>query len=176
MDENKDRVSVVQYSRKPSVEFYLNTYQTKQDVADNVQAITHKGGRPLNTGAALQYVKNNIFNVSAGSRRLQGIPQILVLVTGGRSSDDVRNAAEDLKEIGVTVFVVGTKNADTLEIQSITLDPSLAFFAADSSKLSNIEQQIIPAVKTFGTTAINQVSTGKIILTECWVLSEQLCG
>lgn len=165
VDENNDQVSLVQYSRKPSVEFYLNTYKTKQDVVDNVQAVTHKGGRPLNTGAALQYVKDNIFSASSGSRRLQGVPQVLVLVSGGRSSDDVRNAVEDLKEIGVIVTVVGTRNADTLEIQTISLDPSLAFFAADSSDLSKIEQQIIPVLRTSETPAINHASHGKIVLT-----------
>lgn len=164
VDENNDQVSLVQYSQKPSVEFYLNTYKTSQDVADNVQAVTHKGGKPLNTGAALEYVKNNIFSASSGSRRLQGVPQILVLVTGGRSSDDVRNAVEDLKEIGVTTIVVGTMKADTLEIQTISLDPSLAFFAADSNDLSNIEQQITTAFRTYKTAAINQASYGKIML------------
>uniref|UniRef100_A0A8C9XGW9 VWFA domain-containing protein n=1 Tax=Sander lucioperca TaxID=283035 RepID=A0A8C9XGW9_SANLU len=136
VDENKDHVSVVQYSRTPSVEFFLNTYKTQQDVAANVQSVRYKGGTPLNTGAALHFVKDNIFTASSGSRHQQGVPQILVLLTGGRSSDDVRNAAENLRGMGVMVCVVGTKNADTLEIQSISQEASHAFFAADSSDLS----------------------------------------
>ncbi|XP_074514580.1 collagen alpha-3(VI) chain isoform X5 [Sebastes fasciatus] len=145
--ENKDRVSVVQYSREPSVEFFLNTYKTQQNVADNVQILRHKGGKPLNTGAALQYVKDNVFTASSGSRHHQGFPQILVLLTGGRSSDDVRNAVENLRGIGVMVYAVGTKNADTSEIQSISQEASHAFFAADSSDLSGIEQQIFSVIK-----------------------------
>uniref|UniRef100_A0A671VFW9 VWFA domain-containing protein n=1 Tax=Sparus aurata TaxID=8175 RepID=A0A671VFW9_SPAAU len=148
VDEDKDRVSVVQYSREPNVEFSLNTFQTKQSLAGNVGVLRHKGGRPRNTGAALQFVKDNVYTASSGSRRQQGVPQILVLFTGGRSSDDIRNAIEGLKQMGVMVFVVGAKNADTLEIQSMPQEASHAFFAADSSDLPDIEEQILSAIKT----------------------------
>ncbi|XP_043986805.1 collagen alpha-3(VI) chain-like [Gambusia affinis] len=57
VDDNKDRVSVVQYSRDPAVQFYLNTYTTKGQILDAVRGLRHKGGRPLNTGAALQYLR-----------------------------------------------------------------------------------------------------------------------
>lgn len=161
VDENKDRVSVVQYSREPAVEFYLNTHQTEQNVAGNVKILRHRGGRPRNTGAALHYVKDNVFTASSGSRHQQGVPQILVLFTGGRSSDDVRNAVENLKRSGVMVFVVGTKNADALEIQSMSQEPSHAFFAADTPALSDIGQQILSTIKKGGNTAFTPALYGK---------------
>ena len=37
VDENKDRVSVVQYSRDPDAHFYLNTYSTKGDVTNSIK-------------------------------------------------------------------------------------------------------------------------------------------
>ncbi|XP_071331445.1 collagen alpha-3(VI) chain isoform X2 [Trachinotus anak] len=158
VDEGNDRVSVVQYSREPSADFFLNTHKTQQNVVDNLRSLQHKGGRPLNTGAALQYVKDHVFTASSGSRHQQGVPQILVLLTGGRSSDDVRNAVENLKQMGVMVFVVGTKNADSLEIQSISQEASHAFFASDSSDLSGIEQQIFSATTKVETPAIKPAS------------------
>lgn len=166
VDENKDRVSVVQYSRAPSVDFFLTTYKTQQNVTDAVRKLRHKGGRPLNTGAALQYIKHNIFTASSGSRHQQHVPQILIVLTGGQSSDDVRKAVKNLKEIGVVVFVVGIKNADILEIQSISQEASHAFFAADFSDLSGIEQQIFSAIKKGETAGIKPVSYGKPIMTE----------
>lgn len=165
VDDNKDRVSVVQYSREPSVEFFLNTYKTQQSVAGNVRILRHKGGRPLNTGAALQHVKDNVFTPSSGSRHQQGVPQVLVLITGDRSSDDVQNAVQSLKEIGVMVFVVGTKNADTLEIQSISQEASRAFFATDASDLSGIEQQIFSAIKKDETPVTKPALYGKTVIT-----------
>ncbi|XP_029386728.1 collagen alpha-3(VI) chain-like [Echeneis naucrates] len=157
VDERNDHISVVQYSREPSAEFFLNTHKTRQSVMDNMQSLRHKGGRLRNTGAALQYVKDNVFTASSGSRHQRGVPQILVLLTGGRSSDDVRNAVESLKGMGVMVFVVGTKNADALEIQSVSQEPTHAFLVTDSSDLSDIEQQILSAIRS-ETPAIKPIS------------------
>ncbi|XP_032423103.1 collagen alpha-3(VI) chain isoform X7 [Xiphophorus hellerii] len=146
--ERKDQVSVVQYSNEPSVEFLLNTHKSQQSAADSLKTIRHKGGRSRNTGAALNYVKENVFTPSSGSRRQQGVPQTLVLLTSGRSNDDVRKAAENLKEIGVMMFVVGIKNADILEMQSISQEASHAFLAADSSDMSDTEQEILTSIQT----------------------------
>lgn len=162
VDENNDRVSVVQYSKEPTVEFFLNTYKTQENVADTVQNIRHKGGRPLYTGAALQYVKDQVFTPSSGSRHLQGVPQILVLLTGGRSSDDVRKPAENLRGMGVMIFAVGTKTSDALEIQSISQE---AFFVVDASDLSDTEQQILSATTKQETHPINPTSYGKTVMT-----------
>ena len=175
VNDSNDRVSVVQYSSRPSVEFFLNTYKTKQNVVDNVRSISHKGGRPLNTGAALQYVKENVFTASSGSRHPQGVPQILVLLTGGQSSDDVRNAVENLKGVGVKIFVVGTKNADTLEIQSISQETGHAFFTADPSDLSGIELQIFSATKKGETPAFKPTSYGKTIVTISYTVCTTTC-
>lgn len=161
--ERKDQVSVVQYSNEPSVEFLLNTHQSQQSAADSLKTIRHKGGRLRNTGAALNYVKENVFTPSSGSRRQQGIPQILVLLTSGRSNDDVRNAAEKLKEIGVMMFVVGIKNADILEMQSISQEASHAFLAADSSDMSDTEQEILTSIQTGEKYVATTASYGKIL-------------
>lgn len=165
VDENNDRVSVVQYSRQPSTEFFLNTYKTQENVAEIVQSIRHKGGRPLHTGAALQYVKDHVFITSSGSRHQQGVLQILVVLTGGQSSDDVRKAAENLKEMGVMVFAVGTKNADALEIQSISQEASRAFFMADSSDFSDTEQRILSATTKREIFPIQPTYHGKTVVT-----------
>ncbi|XP_026150622.1 collagen alpha-3(VI) chain-like [Mastacembelus armatus] len=165
VDENKDRVAVVQYSREPYVEFFLNTHKTHHNVADNLRRLRHKGGTLLNTGAALQYVKNYVFTASSGSRHQQGVPQILLLLTGGRSSDDVSNAVENLKGIGVMLFVVGTKNADAFEMQSVSQERSQAFYAADPSDLAGIEQQILSAIDQGETPAVTLSSNGKTVMT-----------
>ncbi|KAM4560780.1 collagen alpha-3(VI) chain-like, partial [Fundulus diaphanus] len=88
VDETKDRVSVVQYSRDPETHFSLNTHTDKQAVLNAVRQLKHKGGQPRNTGAALDHVRRNAFAESSGSRHMEGVPQILILLTAGRSRDD----------------------------------------------------------------------------------------
>lgn len=148
VNDNRDRVSVVQYSRDPTVQFYLNTYTTKGDVMATIRGLRHKGGRPLNTGAALQYVRDNVFTASAGSRRQEGVPQLLILLSGGRSFDSVDAPAAALKQMGVKTFAIGTRNTDTREMQKISQEPSYALTVSDFNDLPNVQQQLQSSVET----------------------------
>ncbi|XP_034058037.1 LOW QUALITY PROTEIN: uncharacterized protein col6a3 [Gymnodraco acuticeps] len=147
VDENKDRVSVVQYSRDPAVNFYLNTYTTKEEILDTVRGLKHKGGRPLKTGAALQYLRDNVFTASAGSRRLEGVPQILLLLSGGRSFDSVDAPASDLKQLGVLTFAIGTRSSDSRELEKISHGPNFVLSVSDFNDLPSIQQQLQSSVE-----------------------------
>ncbi|XP_036420612.1 collagen alpha-3(VI) chain-like [Colossoma macropomum] len=145
--ENKDRVSVVQFSRDPETHFYLNTYTRKDDIVDTVSVLRHKGGRPLNTGAALQYVRDNVFTASSGSRRLEGVPQILILLSGGRSFDNVDVPASALKDLGVLIFTIGSRGSDSRELQRISHDPKYALSVSDFTELPNVQDQLVNTVE-----------------------------
>lgn len=147
VDDNKDRVSVVQYSRDPTVQFYLNTYTTKGEILDAVRRLGHKGGRPLNTGEALQYLRDNVFTASAGSRRLEGVPQILILLSGGRSFDRVDAPASALKQLGVSIFAIGSGTSDNSELQKISSDPKNTLSVADFNGLPSVQQQLQSSVE-----------------------------
>ncbi|CAM4604025.1 unnamed protein product [Leuciscus chuanchicus] len=147
VSENRDQVSVVQYSRDPEAHFYLNTFKTKEKILDSVRGLRHKGGRPLYTGAALQYVIDNVFTASSGSRRVEGVPQILVLLSGGRSFDSVEAAASSLKELGILTFGIGSRGSDSRELQRISYDPNYALSVSDFSELPNVQEQLLASVK-----------------------------
>ncbi|MBN3291429.1 CO6A3 protein, partial [Polypterus senegalus] len=147
MDGNRDRVAVIQYSNEPVTSFYLNTFLTKPDVLDALRALRHLGGPLRNAGRALDFVKKNIFVPSAGSRHLDGVPQVLIYVSGGRSRDDVRAAVTALKQQGVVPFSVGTSEADTLELQTVSYDPSFALSVPGFDRLDSVEQQLLSRLK-----------------------------
>ena len=161
--QNRDRVSVVQYSRDTEVNFYLNTYTTREDVVDSVRGLRHKGGRPLNTGAALQYVRDNVFTNSSGSRRLQGVPQMLIVLTGGRSFDTVDTPASALKQQGISVIAIGTRGSDSRELQKISYEPSLALSVSEFTDLPSIQEQLSSAMSTVvvRATTVTPTVTGK---------------
>lgn len=147
VDENKDRVSVVQYSENQQTHFNLNTYTDKRDVLNVVQLLKHEGGKSRTTGAALDYVRRNTFTASSGSRREEGIPQILIVLTGGRSQDDVMHAAAALKNEKIVPFCIGTRNADIIELQTIAHNPSYAFSILRFHDIGSIFQQLVSVVK-----------------------------
>lgn len=142
VDGNKDHVSVVQYSDTAEVHFNLGMHSTKYYVLDAVRGLRHKGGSPRNTGAALQYVRDNVFTASSGSRSLQGVPQILILLSGGRSRDDIRTPVTKLKEMGVISIGIGTGDADTLELQTISHEPNYALSITDFED-PRIQQELL---------------------------------
>lgn len=145
--ENNDRVSVVQYSQDQQTHFSLNTYIDKHDVLNAVLQLNHKGGESRNTGAALDYVRRRAFAASSGSRREEGVPQVLVLLTGGRSQDDVSQAAVGLKDEKIVPFCVGTRNADIIELQTVAHNPSYAFSLLRFDDFGSIYQQLVTFVK-----------------------------
>ncbi|XP_077946796.1 uncharacterized protein col6a3 isoform X3 [Gasterosteus aculeatus] len=159
VDDSKDRVAVVQYSREPTVQFYLNTYGTKVQILDVVKGLRHKGGRPLNTGAALQYLRDNVFTASAGSRRLEGAPQVLILLSGGRSSDSVDAAASALKQLGVMTFAIGTRGSDSRELQKISHDDNSAVSVSDFTDLQLIQEQLQSSLEVLVTDVKPESST-----------------
>lgn len=161
--QNKDRVSVVQYGRDAEAAFYLNTYNTKEDVMDSVRGLRHRGGRPLNTGAALQYVRDNVFTNSSGSRRQQGVPQMLILLNGGRSYDNVDAPAAALRQQGVFVIGIGTRGSDSRELQRISHDPSYALSVSEFTDLPGVQEKLSSVMSTVvvRATAITPTVTGK---------------
>ncbi|XP_053352231.1 collagen alpha-3(VI) chain [Clarias gariepinus] len=157
VSEGRDQVSVVQFSRDPEVHFYLNTYAAKESVLNTVRGLNHKGGRPLNTGMALQYVRDNVFTPSSGSRRSQGVPQVLILLSGGRSFDNVDVPASSLKELGVLILSVGSVDSDSNELQKISNDPSSTLSVRDFTYLPNVQEQLLSIVNAapIGATGIS---------------------
>ncbi|XP_076858204.1 collagen alpha-3(VI) chain isoform X3 [Brachyhypopomus gauderio] len=148
---HKVRISVVQYSEDPKLEFLLNEYTTKEEVRQAVRRLRSKGGRTLNTGQALDWVSKNIFQRSAGSRIEDRVPQFLILVTGGKSNDDVSAPASQLKSSFVAPLAVGSSNADSEELKLISLKPEQSYLIRDFNQLPNVEQQLLTTVNTMST-------------------------
>lgn len=138
LEESKDHVAVVQYSRDATVNFYLNSYSSKNDVLNSIGTMRHKLGRPINLGKALEFVKDNVFAGSVGGRGAESVSQYLYVFSGGRSDDDVRGPAQSLRESGIKAICIGTKNADTLEMQTVSYTPAHFFYVNNFQDLENI--------------------------------------
>lgn len=149
------RVSVVQYSDDPKLEFLLNEYSTKEEVRQAVSKLRSKGGIRLNTGLALEWVSRNIYQRSAGSRIEDGVPQFLILVTGGRSTDDVSSPADQLKRNRVAPLAIGSRNADPTELREISLRPELVYTVDSFQSLPTVESQLLASVKSISTSDIS---------------------
>ncbi|XP_077037113.1 collagen alpha-3(VI) chain [Agelaius phoeniceus] len=139
-------IGVVQYSDQPRTEFSLNSYSTKAEVLDAVKALGFRGGEEANTGAALEFVVENLFTQAGGSRIEEAVPQILVLISGGESSDDIREGLLAVKQAGIFSFSIGVLNADSAELQQIATDGSFAYTALDIRNLDALQELLLPNI------------------------------
>ncbi|XP_067312279.1 collagen alpha-1(XII) chain isoform X8 [Pseudorasbora parva] len=136
------QVSFVQYSDEAKTEFKLNTYHDKGMVLSALQMVNYRGGN-TKTGSALKHVGEKVFISDSGMRR--SVPKVLVVVTDGRSQDDVKKSATKLQHAGYSVFVVGVADVDTAELRNIGSKPSErhVFIVDDFDAFAKIQDNLI---------------------------------
>ncbi|XP_063778423.1 collagen alpha-6(VI) chain-like [Pseudophryne corroboree] len=123
---NKVRIGFAQYSDETNTIFLLNGYSLKSEILEKIQSLLYRSGSAY-MGRALQVINSNFFSESAGSRAAESIAQILVVVTSGRSEDDVAEPARELKSRGISVYVTGSNIKDIAELQEVANKPSRRF-------------------------------------------------
>lgn len=119
---NKVRVGMVQFSDTPKTEFFLNTYEEKQEILDYIKNLPYKTGGTF-TGEALKFLLKNHFVEAAGSRANQMVPQIAFVITDGSSQDEVEPHAQELRQKGVKVYAIGIKDADEKFLKKLASQP-----------------------------------------------------
>ncbi|XP_062907881.1 collagen alpha-3(VI) chain isoform X3 [Mobula hypostoma] len=164
---DKVQVGLVQYSDAVTPEFYLNTYSSKDELIAKVKKLTLRGGNEVKTGAALDYVHKYIFTKYAGSRKEEGVPQFLVIITGGRSRDNIKGPSDALLRAGVMTLAIGAKNATRQQLQEAALEPSLVFNVKEFKSLPEIKQDVLLPLSTLsGVKIISETPTVKSINVE----------
>ncbi|XP_033622883.1 collagen alpha-1(XX) chain isoform X14 [Fukomys damarensis] len=114
------QVGLTQYSGDPQTEWDLNSFRTREEVLAAVRSLRYKGGNTF-TGLALSHVLGHNLSPAAGLR--PEAAHLVILVTDGKSQDDVHVAAHTLEGLDVDVFTVGVKNADEAELRLLASEP-----------------------------------------------------
>ncbi|GAA6096982.1 collagen alpha-4(VI) chain isoform X1 [Tachysurus ichikawai] len=140
---NKVRVGMVQFSDTPRTEFFLNTFEEKQEILDYIKRLSYKTGG-TNTGQALQFLLKNHFIEQAGSRANQMVPQIAFVITDGNSQDEVEPFAQELMQKGVNVYAIGIKEADEKFLKKLASQPyeNHVYSVSDFTALQEISMSV----------------------------------
>uniref|UniRef100_A0AAQ6IRR1 Collagen type VI alpha 6 chain n=1 Tax=Anabas testudineus TaxID=64144 RepID=A0AAQ6IRR1_ANATE len=158
VSESRVRIGIVTYNTDATAQTYLNSLKTKADVLQFINILPYRGGG-TNTGAALNFTREQIFTEEGGSRK--GVQKVAVVITDGQSQDSVTEAAALFHQTGVSVYAVGIKDANETELIQIASYPpsSHVFNLMNFAELKPLKQKL---QKTLCTNIIHEaVGTGK---------------
>ncbi|NXA17468.1 VITRN protein, partial [Ibidorhyncha struthersii] len=144
ISDTDTRIGAVQYTYEQRLEFSFDKYSTKQDVLSAIKRISYWSGG-TSTGAAISYASEQLFSKSKPNKR-----KIMILITDGRSYDDVRVPAMAAHRNGVIAYSVGVAWAAQDELEAIATDPDKdhSFFVDEFDNLYRFVNQLIQNICT----------------------------
>ncbi|XP_030124317.2 vitrin isoform X4 [Taeniopygia guttata] len=144
ISDTDTRIGAVQYTYEQRLEFSFDKYSTKQDVLNAIKRISYWSGG-TSTGAAISYASEQLFSKSKPNKR-----KIMILITDGRSYDDVSVPAMAAHQNGVIAYSVGVAWAAPDELEAIASDPAKehSFFVDEFDNLYRYVNQLIQNICT----------------------------
>ncbi|XP_019405276.1 PREDICTED: vitrin isoform X3 [Crocodylus porosus] len=152
ISDTDTRIGAVQYTYEQRLEFGFDKYSTKQDVLNAIKRINYWSGG-TSTGEAINYASEHLFSKSKPNKR-----KIMILITDGRSYDDVRvpamTAHQNGKIVlflqGVIAYSIGIAWAAQDELEAIATDPDKehSFFVDEFDNLYKFVSKIIQNICT----------------------------
>lgn len=142
------RIGVAQFSHIYQPEFPLGKFIGKQEISLQIEKIKQLFGN-THIGAALRQVKS-YFRPDTGSRINAGTPQVLLVLTDGKSQDDVAQDAEDLRNKGIDIYSVGIGEVDDQQLIQITGDANKKLTVHNFDELRKIKKRIVRNICTQG--------------------------
>ncbi|OXB65449.1 hypothetical protein ASZ78_005076 [Callipepla squamata] len=144
ISDTDTRIGAIQYTYEQRLEFSFDKYSTKQDVLSAIKRINYWSGG-TSTGAAISYASEQLFTKSKPNKR-----KIMILITDGRSYDDVRVPALTAHQNGVIAYSIGVAWAAQDELEAIATDPDKehSFFV---DEFDNLYQFVNPLIQNICT-------------------------
>ncbi|KAF0028346.1 hypothetical protein F2P81_019433 [Scophthalmus maximus] len=136
------QVAVIQYSDTPRLEIPLGGHQGGAELIQAIQSIAYLGGN-TQTGRAIKFAVDHVFSSSQRANQVKN--RIAVVVTDGKSQDDVVDASVEARAQGITLFAVGVgSEITTSELVSIANKPSSTYvlYAEDYTTIDRIRDSM----------------------------------
>ncbi|XP_029611589.1 collagen alpha-1(XXI) chain isoform X5 [Salmo trutta] len=136
------QVAVVQYSDTPRLEIPLGKHHGGPDLIQAIEGIGYLGGN-TQTGRAIKFAVDHVFPSSQRTSTVKN--RIAVVVTDGKSQDDVVDASVEARAQGIIVFAVGVgTEITTSELMSIANKPggTYVLYAEDYANIDRIRDSM----------------------------------
>ena len=138
-------VALVLYSKKANVVFDLDKYDKVDYIVKAIDKMSYPGGY-TKTGYALDKVRSKVFKGLKKDRK--SLPKVVLVLTDGKSQDDVAEPAKKLRDEGAAIISLGVGCCyDDQELKEMASDPDeqhvfeVSFWALSEIK-SVVREQI----------------------------------
>ncbi|CAM9420746.1 unnamed protein product [Lampetra fluviatilis] len=134
------QVSVVQYSDSPKLEVSFSDRASADRVVSEIRSIGYLGGN-THTGKAIKFAMDEVFASSA--RRGSDVAKTAIVVTDGKSQDNVTVPAQEARASKITLFAVGVGSAaEEQELRNIANHPpsTYVFSVQDYDSIFKIKE------------------------------------
>nr|XP_023700482.1 uncharacterized protein LOC111860735 [Paramormyrops kingsleyae] len=101
------QLGLVLYSDHFQAEFRFNTYQTKGEILRHLRKLRQINDTKIVIGLGRDFLSSHYFTGAAGSRAIQGVPQIVVVITSSGITGPVKDNLLELKTHGINVYAIG---------------------------------------------------------------------
>uniref|UniRef100_UPI00398E3ED2 collagen alpha-1(XXI) chain-like n=1 Tax=Pristiophorus japonicus TaxID=55135 RepID=UPI00398E3ED2 len=134
------QVAVIQYSDTPRLEIPFGQFLTNKELIAGIESIKYLGGN-TQTGHAIKFATETVFPSSQRTKTAKN--KIAVVVTDGKSQDDVVDASVEARVDKIILFAVGVGSEITeSELKMIGNKPSTTYviFAEDYETIERIKE------------------------------------
>ncbi|WAR09789.1 CO6A6-like protein [Mya arenaria] len=139
IDSGNTRVAVITYSTRVRVEFYLNSYDSKEELLSAIENIEYVYG-DTNTADAIKTMRTRSFNKNYGDR--VNISNVGVIITDGVSYMNSLQTIPEAKQArreGIEIFAIGVVVSQLKELDEIAGDKDHRF---DIENLEEVEYKL----------------------------------
>ncbi|ELR51929.1 Vitrin, partial [Bos mutus] len=144
ISDTDTRIGAMQYTYEQRLEFGFDEYRTKSDVLNAIKRVGYWSGG-TSTGAAIHYALEQLFKKSKPNKR-----KLMILITDGRSYDDIRIPAMLAHHKGVITYAIGVAWAAQDELDIVATHPARdhAFFVDEFDNLYKVVPKVIQNICT----------------------------
>lgn len=136
------QVGVIQYSDNPHLHIPLGSHYSSEELIRAMESIEYMGGN-TRTGEAIHFTSERVFDMS--ERGPNGVAKIAIVLTDGKSQDDVAVAAEAARKKGIILFAIGVgQETEEAELRAIANKPpsTYVFYVEDYVAITKIREVI----------------------------------
>lgn len=132
-------IGFVVFSTNSQVALSFKTYLDIKSVENAIDSLKYTG-TSTNIGAGLKLAKSQLFDITSRPN----VPHILIVLTSGKSTEDILAPSKALKDSGVNVLCIGIGNRyDKKELDDISTSPDAGHvLSGDATKLGKTIREI----------------------------------